>query len=193
MYANHNPTISFAMRQDADIFKRGCLFALLSIRQPIRNVPAQMADVDERGDGSAYLFGFKRAAYAYVWEHGEESRRDVMAARTNGGRMEVMCRVPGLGLVKAGFVLQLMGYDVACLDSRNVAREGRNPRAFRTDGKKTGPAFVRKLFAYLREVEGKSEAYWDAWCRDVADAYDMTPHDVSALHLAILPDDYVPF
>lgn len=193
MYAQHNPTISAAMRGDADIFRRGCLFALLSIRQPIRNVPAQMADVDERGDGSDYLFGFKRAAYAYIMDYGDQLRCDVMNAATNVARMEFMCQVPGLGLVKAGFVLQLMGYDVACLDSRNVKREGRNPRAFRTDGKKTGPAFVRKLIRYLVEVEGHAETYWDAWCRDVADAYDMTAHDVSALHLAILPDEYVPF
>jgi hypothetical protein len=49
MYAEHNPIIADAMRADVEIFKRGCLFALLSIRQPIRNVPAQMEDVERAG------------------------------------------------------------------------------------------------------------------------------------------------
>ena len=95
--------------------------------------------------------------------------------------------VPGLELVKAGFALQLAGYDVACLDTRNVRRENRDPRAFRA------PYTNRRLDAYLRETEGKAASYWDAWCEDVAHARGGNADDISALHLAVLPDSYLPF
>lgn len=183
------------MRGDPEIFARGVLFAILSIRQKISNVPAQMEDVAERDSASVYLFGFKRAAFTFLMQHRADLWRDCLAARTNGERIDLLCQVPGLGIVKAAFVLQLMGYDVACLDSRNVKREGRNPRAFRTDGqgRKTGRAFLAKITRYLTQVEGKAETYWDDWCADVADAYGMTPEEVSGLHLAIIPDNYIPF
>lgn len=106
--------------------------------------------------------------------------------------MMAMLEVPGLGIVKSAFVLQLMGFDVACLDSRNIKREGRNPRAFRTDG--NDPHMLRpKVARYLDETYGKAETYWDAWCRDVAEAYHLTPEAVSELHLSIVPNNYVPF
>jgi hypothetical protein len=109
--------------------------------------------------------------------------------------MDILCRVPGLGIVKAGFALQLMGYDVACLDTRNIKREGRNPRAFRSDGeaRKAGPAFKKKIARYLSEVEGRAQEYWDAWCQDVASDIGITAAEVSGLHLAIIPDNYIPF
>ena len=77
--------------------------------------------------------------------------------------------------------------DDACLDSRNVAREGRNPRAFH------GPYTRKKIARYLLDTQGRSREYWNAWCEDVAQAYDLTPFAVSALHMAIVPSENVPF
>lgn len=184
------------MREDPAIFVRGALFVILSIRQRIYLVPAQLSDVVDRGDESDYLFGHKRNAYAFIMAEGKRLHSDILAAATNGERIDILSRVPGLGIVKAAFVLQLMGYDVACLDSRNVKREGRNPRAYRSDGTRKETcrrAWERKIARYLGETEGKARDYWNAWCQDVAEAYDMTAQEVSALHLAIVPDNYVPF
>lgn len=190
-YARHNPTIAAAMQESPALFLRGVLFAICSIRQPIKAVPDQL-DAVMSGDLSP-LFGHKLEAHAYLLDHAAELWNDVRNSRTNANRIAVLCRVPGLGIVKAAFVLQLMGYDVACLDSRNVKREGRNPRAFASNGRKTTVAFACKIDRYLGEVEGKAREYWDAWCEDVAGAYKMTPEAVSALHLAIVPDNFVPF
>jgi hypothetical protein len=195
MYAKHClAQIAPAMKLDAAIFERGVLFAVLSIRQTIRNVPAQLEDVTEGRDYD-WLFGHKMSAYQYLSVHRDKLHRDVIAAKTNGERIDILTRIPGLGIVKAAFILQLMGYDVACLDSRNIKREGRNPRAFRADGeaRKTGKAWARKIARYVAETEGRAQEYWDHWCADVAQAYDMTPTEVSELHLCIIPDDYVPF
>lgn len=193
MYAEHVPTISAFMRDSPAGFARGVTFVLCSIRQPIRRVPAQMAQIDEHDLGP--LFGSKATAYAYVMERAGDLHRDILAAATCTDALNVLTRVFGLGIVKAAFVLQLMGFDVACLDSRNVAREGRKPRVFRSDGdkRKKTQAFQRKIVLYLGETEGRAEEYWDAWCRDVAEEYGWTADEVSALHLCIVQDDYVPF
>lgn len=194
MYAEHVPIIAAYMRETPAGFMRGCLFAILSIRQPIRRVPAMLAQIDD-GD-LASLFGFKAAAYAYLMERAGDLHRDVLAAVTTAEALDILTRVPGLGVVKAAFVLQLMGFDVACLDGRNVKREGRKPRAFRSDGarKRTCPrAWQRKIALYLGETEGKAERYWDDWCAGVAAEYGMTAEAVSELHLAIVPENYIPF
>lgn len=201
MYAQHQPVIGLAMRSDPEIFKRGCLFVILSIRQRIDRVPGQMDEV-ERGAQAACLFGWKRAAYQHIELHG----RELHAFLTNvysdrhgpDWRIEDAIRklmeVPGLGIVKAAFVAQLFGFDVACIDSRNAEREGRKPEAFKFDKKTSNAARLDKLLTlYLSVVRGRAQEYWDAWCNYVATDYGLTGEAVSALHLAILPEDYIPF
>ena len=187
MYNEHNPKIAAAMRADPYIFARGCLFAIASIRQPITAVPAQLEEIDEKGPKAKALFGHKRAAYDYVMKHRADLLSSILAAPDNAARLALLCNVPGLGIVKSAFILQLLGYDVACLDSRNVKREGRNARAFRE------PYTRNKIAQYLFETEGRAAYYWDAWCSEVAGYYDLTPLAVSALHLCIVPEESVPF
>lgn len=189
-----------AMRHDLTVFRRGLMFAICSIRQATINVPGQLDTLfNPQGDEDSPLFGHKFQAWAYISDDAQASAlwRAVMACETGKRKGAVrailhLLRVPGLGIVKAAFVAQLMGFNVACLDARNVAREGRNARAFRTDGR-TPESLEPKVIAYVQETWGKSARYWDAWCHDVAAAYDRTPDQISALHLAIVPDDFVPF
>lgn len=194
MYREHVPVIAACMRESAEGFKRGVLFALLSIRQPITYVRPMLAQVDEERAEASCLLGFKRQAYrqlelegARFWEalRGEyEPRRVIIELQ----------RMHGLGIVKAGFVAQLMGCDVACLDSRNNDRDARPRRAYDYVKARTKPeALARKVDRYLGETQGRAEEYWDAWCADVAQVYDMTPEAISELHLDIVPQDYIPF
>ena len=195
-YASHVPAIAEGMRSDPAIFARGILFAVLSMRQPFVTVPDQMLDVigpEGIGLSSTNLFGFKRDAWRYTLEHVDELHADTLAASSTADQIKVLCRIPGVGIVKAGFVLQLMGYDIGCLDTRNVKREGLNPRKYRTDGRKGTPRVERLIHEYVSEVGGRASELWDLWCEDVAATYKMTPWDVSALHLTVLPDSLIPF
>lgn len=54
-------------------------------------------------------------------------------------------------------------------------------------------AHLKKIATYVSETEGRAREYWDEWCKDVAAAYNLKPAEVSALHLCIVPDDYIPF
>lgn len=200
MYADHLPPIRDAMRADVEVFRRGAMFAVCSIRQPTINVPDQLEALFEPHEGNHEnpLFGHKFAAFDYIMGPGGA---DIWAdIRKPLGMTKASCEyaitrlleVPGLGIVKAAFIAQLMGYDVACLDARNVAREGRNPRAYRTDGQ-TPRQLAPKVRRYVAETFGKAALYWDDWCRDVAEAYHRSPQEISALHLSIVPKNWVPF
>lgn len=202
MYKNHLPIIRDAVRADLEVFRRGCMFAVCSIRQPTINVPDQLGILFDGEEGENPLFGHKFAAYDYLMSAKGATLwaevRDITWYRLTPTKASCeyiigrLLDVPGLGIVKAAFIAQLMGYDVACLDARNVAREGRNPRAFRTDGKNPRQ-LATKVRMYVAETFGKAEFYWDAWCQDVAAAYNRTPEEISELHLAIVPRNYIPF
>lgn len=167
------------MRDSPEGFLRGAMFAILSIRQPVINVPAQLdALMHPTSSRESPLFGSKINAWAYLSEHKAELLRAILAAPDNATRMRGLTKVPGLGIVKAGFVLQLMGYDVACLDSRNAT--------------KTSKAFQKRIERYLGEVEGRAQEYWDAWCEDICAVYKRSAEQISELHLAIVPDDFMP-
>lgn len=208
MYKEHClGAIAPAMRADMTIFRRGVMFAVCSIRQATINVPDQLAVLFDEVEDESPLFGHKFDAWAYIsddakcaalwrdllsnWEACQEELKYGEKAMCQVGISDLL-RVPGLGIVKAAFIAQLMGFDVACLDARNIKREGRNPRAFRTDGR-TPESLAGKIQAYVAETYSRSEEYWNAWCHDVANAYDRTPEEISALHLAIIPPNYIPF
>lgn len=192
MYDAHVPVISAYMREHPAGFVRGCLFAICSIQQPITGVPAQLDDIALLGSESRFLWGHKRKSYTYLLARGDIVWREVLDMQTMHGKISALLRVPGLGIVKSAFILQLMGYDIACLDTRNIKREGRNPRTYSTHGQK--PHKLRKKVArYIRDTGGKARQYWDDWCDDVANAYDLTPFAVSELHMSIVPESFVPF
>lgn len=189
MYSDHVPTIASAMRASPEVFARGIMFAVLSARVQFHRVPADLADLErDRGECRA-LWGWKLDAWRYAEEHKGQLWRDICAAPDDATALYLVTRIPGVGLVKGAFVLQLLGHDVACLDVRNIVTDGRKPRAYRADGeaRKHGPAFNRKLQRYLDDVSGRARFYWDRWCYEVAASYGLTPDECSALHLSIVP------
>lgn len=185
MYADHVPYIASAMQSGPDTFARGCMFAVLSIQQMFVTVPKALTDVDANEDRSRYLFGSKAGAYRYIMDNKVALHASVVDATTPGEAITRICVVPGLGIVKAGFIAQLMGHDIACLDTRNIKRDKRNPREYRAD-RKHGAAWHRKVDRYVRDVGGCAREYWDAWCIDVSKTYGITPEAVSKLHLTCI-------
>lgn len=188
MYAEHVPIINAAMRADLKTFKCGVMFAILSARVQFNRVPAQCEELAKAGRNARCLWNWKLGAYLYLEEHGRELWEEVKAQPEPFTCIRALCKIPGLGIVKAAFIAQMLGHNTACLDTRNIIRDGRNPRAFRTDGKKTGAAFERKLSKYCAETYGSAQHYWDTWCNEVGPDYGMTPEQCSWAHVeAIVP------
>lgn len=190
MYAEHVPIINAGMRHSPEIFARGVTFAFLSMRTQFVRLNEQMAQVDAVGHSAQALWGHKRGAYLHLRKHCHALFHSVSACSNPVDGILLLCSIPGLGIVKSAFVLQMMGHDIGCLDTRNNARLGIHPREYRTDGVKTGPAFKRKVERYVTTTDGQAQSLWDAWCEDVAGVYKTTAEDISRDHLIIVPSRY---
>lgn len=161
-------------------------FVLLTIQQPLESIPVAFADVRKRGSKSKWLFGIKREGYEYVTDAKREIFRDLRELDTLG-RLAYLANLPGFGLPKAGFAMQLLYGEVGCIDTHNLERFGLKPGArFRIKGQRPETQ-AKKTLEYVKLCEdcGGVEALWDEWCAYVA---SLRPRkfrsalDVSNLH-----------
>ena len=188
MYREHVPIINVAMRADLSTFKRGVMFAVLSARTQFSRISAQCEELRQSGAKAKCLWSLKIDAYNYLEEHGEAIWHNVCEAKNTRNALWAITRIPGMGVVKGAFVLQMLGHDIACLDVRNILADGRLPREYRSDGevRKTRAAFLRKIDRYLLDTKGKAEHYWNSWCNTVGPDYGMTGEQCSWLHVTTI-------
>lgn len=73
--------------------------------------------------------------------------------------------VPGLGMVKAAFAVQMLYNELGCLDTHNLREQGinRNAVSGKTANKRAG-------YLNLQSVKSSQE-WWDEWCDFVAARY----------------------
>jgi len=91
-------------------------FVLCTIQQPLQSVRRQMDDLRANGAESKYLFGSKRAGYAYAVAHAatlHAAMKAAVKANDTIGAIDILTNIPGLGVVKASFVAQIIGFEVA--------------------------------------------------------------------------------
>lgn len=191
MYQDHVSVINSAMRRDPDIFVRGVTFAFLSMRTQFVRVREQMKEVDALGSSARSLWGFKRGGYDFLRQNRIKLWETSVNANDSETAISVLTTIPGMGIVKAAFVCQMMGHDIGCLDTRNIQRLGLNPREWRTDGetRKSTDAFKRKVSRYVDYTQGRAEELWNDWCKDVSSVYKVSAEEISADHLIIVPSN----
>jgi hypothetical protein len=174
-------------------------FVILTVRQPLEGITEQMESVNQEGAGSHFLWGWKRDAFANIDEHQDTIYRDAMAiwsgyiepAAIEKELLRYFADLPGFGLAKAGFVIQLCFGLSGCIDSHNLARFNisyEDIAASRFKRAKTPKTRNRLLDLYCELVHqcGGTAALWDGWCEYVAGqrpaAFTGGAHEVSALH-----------
>jgi len=173
MFSTHQSTIAdFALGSNVGL-ERTFRLVFLSIRQPFHSMAKQMRDVDENGLQSPYLFGWKRDGLAFVRANASALRDKLKAVPAGYGDADTLLQiasVPGLGLVKAGFVLQLACGAVGCLDTHNLQRFGLNANAFKYGAGASDALKRKKALAYLDACwrAGGCESLWNGWCEHVA-------------------------
>lgn len=170
-------------------------FVLCTIQQPLQSVARQMADIRANGGASKYLFGSKRNGYAYAVEHKEVLFAAVTRAAQVGdtiGAVDVLSNIPGLGIVKASFVAQIVGLEVACLDTHNLKRLGLGEAAFKMPKGLKHSTRLAKIAAYVAicTETGGARHWWNSWCDFVAGTKAnrslVSGDAVSAYHVACL-------
>lgn len=152
-------------------------FVLCTIQAGLSTVKMQRDNIAVDGLNSRFLWGQKGDGLAYVMERKEYLWGKVYAIAERGYSdvdaiadvIELFMAVPNLGMVKAAFVAQCLGFNVACIDSHNLKRLGMSPQAVKVN-LKAKPATIRKKvveYIHMTQIEG-SEYWWDSWCEYVA-------------------------
>lgn len=142
-------------------------FVLLTIRVPFSRVKSQCLDVKSLGESSSSLWGFKRQGFLYAKENLDTMYKQIVDDRCSTvGALRTLLRVPGLGLAKAGFVGQCLGYPVCCVDTHNLKRLGLDPGILKYSSKKPEPSI--ELYLETTMSIGASEWWWNSWCEYVA-------------------------
>jgi hypothetical protein len=158
-------------------------FVLCTIQAGLSTVKTQRRDIAETGLSSRFLWGKKADGLAYIQQNADwlwlklhhlkdkgPSNPDVIAEATL-----LLMQVPNLGMVKASFVLQCMGFNTACIDSHNLKRLGLKPSAVKISDKLSTEKKRAKVIAYVElcqkpadlQITG-AEWWWDTWCNHVA-------------------------
>lgn len=152
-------------------FKRAALFVLATIQQQLETVPVIVSDFERQGGASRFAFGSKKAGLDYLDLQCKSLYRDAMACLENPAELlRVFLRVPGFGLVKAGFLAQIFNNAVGCIDVHNIRLYNVPLSAVRygyTAKPKTKEA-KRNTYVALCDGLGGSAALWSRWCDYVA-------------------------
>lgn len=152
-------------------------FTLCTIQMGLSTVKQQRRDIATKGEASAFLFGSKRDGWGYARDNITSLWGEAIALRERGtsdvetvtDAVLLFMRVPGLGMVKASFVAQMLGFNVACLDTHNLRRLGLPASAMKISATLKPDTIRRKVSAYvaLCQHEG-AEYWWNTWCDYVA-------------------------
>ena len=165
MFAEHQPMIAkFAMQSETH-FVRTAMFARLTVRRHLWEVP-KFLDNDlypSEVDAICAQALQQNGAYLYLCARKAEARK----------LFYEMALMPGFGFVKAGFVTQLVRGQYGCLDTHNQTLYKISRKDTRKDGgQKSFFSRADNYLALCAEI-GSSEALWNTWCDYVAALY---PH-----------------
>lgn len=177
MFKTHQTAISNACLADPSgkILGRIMTMTILSIQQPFYQMQSMMDDVDANGVDSRFLWGMKRNAYKYILKNRADIMQKIYAYLD--GKMDLpdlllyVASCPSLGLVKAGFVIQLAIGEIGCLDVHNLRRFGLSATAFKFGNNASYQLMRGKAELYIKTCQdvGGCEYLWDSWCDYVAE------------------------
>lgn len=157
-------------------------FTLCTIQMGLSTVKQQRRDIADNGASSAFLFGSKRDGWLYMQQHAVTLWGEAMSIRERGlddasaiaDAVQLFMQIPGLGLVKASFVAQMLGFNVACLDTHNLARHGIGSNRVKISAKLSAELKRKRVLDYIQlchDLAGAgrcADFWWNSWCDYVA-------------------------
>jgi len=153
-------------------------FTLSTIQSGLQTCTGQAQKVIEDGYAANCLWNLKASGLKYAikndaWLYQKAMHiADKYGYDSIEGITEVILlfmKVPNLGMVKASFVCQMLGFNVSCLDSHNLKRLGMNANFTKIPATMTDAGKRKKIHAYITlcQIEG-TEYWWNSWCDYVA-------------------------
>lgn len=178
MYKTDNKKIAEYLLSSPEAMINGYCFTLLSIQQPLQGLADKMAEVAEQGPACRHLnYGLKRDGLEFVTANKVAIFEELTRFASIGlddvenisNALLYVYDTPNLGMVKSAFLLQLLGFNIACIDSHNLTRLGWKqsqvalPKTLKPESK------LKKIRAYVSMTQQKGTAYWwNSWCHYVA-------------------------
>lgn len=191
LYSNDIRDCNKFAQASADNLHRAAVFVLATIQQQLETVPVAMNDMLDRGVSSKYAWGAKPRGLAYLEAHKNELYSDAMVARDRpAALLEVFLVVPGMALVKAGFLCQIFAGHVGCIDLHNVKMYDVSRADVRYEPAKP-ETMLRKREQYVALCDGLGGAHalWSRWCDYVAALRPKnwaSGADVSRFHFEVI-------
>lgn len=160
------------MMNDPDYTFKVVKFTLHSIRRRFVQVNDDNVLMETQKLGLQYAAEFKRDIYSAI-----RSRLSLEE------KLERMMRIPGINLTKAGFILQMAGEQVGCIDTWNLRFLEIKPDYFSIKKDRYNRNRVWEYIGACQSYEmGGAEKMWNNWCEFIADKY---PKDfISAQHVS---------
>lgn len=192
MYTQEQPLIA-AHAKSPEGFADVVTFAIATQNQHFYRVGTILADLHMRGlDACKSLNGTQKRGIAYVHQHAGQVLE--LLANTRCSRspdilaLRILIELPAIGIVKAGFIWQLIAGRVGCLDTHNLKTAGLRRGAFDYRPQST-EALTAHLSSYIAACAmlGTSEQLYNGWCSLIALKYPghfNSAEDVSRKHAA---------
>ena len=182
MFKNDQKQIEEFASKSPENTARVIEFVLISIRRNFANVEDIMTKRCEVG-----LMGITSKGIDYAYDNAI-----ALHALINDPNMTVrdkllgVCQVPGLGVPKAGFVLQLCLGKAGCLDTHNLRNFNLQASDFKLTNNLAKNIVIAQTYLDVCEKLGGCEVLWDQWCDFIAErwAYKWpSSEDVSNAHV----------
>mgnify|MGYP003675528114 FL=1 len=203
MFNVHNIKINAYAQRNPDNLFAVVMMVSLSIQQKWSLVGDMLSDMIENKSDCLYLWGNKRATYKYMITHKHFIHGQMMAViksknLTDHAKsislMKIFLKIDGLGLAKAGFVCQLVGGLVGCMDVHNIKTYGVEANSLKLNKNlKTSKGLEnnrRKIEKYITLCHDYgTENLWNSWCSMIADKYPkdfLDSNHVSEVHYTYL-------
>lgn len=158
-------------------------FTLCTINMPISRVHLQRQSIKEEGTQSKWVSATKANGINYAKMNQAYLHKQILHIRDKYGldtidgsqyAIDLFIKIPSIGMVKAGFIAQMCGFNVACLDRHNVRALGLSETALNLNKKVSDELRLKKIREYVKLCRRRgSEYWWDTWCNYVADRGGM--------------------
>lgn len=158
-------------------------FTLCTINMPLSRVIQQRVSIKAEGIHSKWVSSTKAQGIEYAKDNAQRLHEEINAIAQQYGTdtidgaqeaVDLFVSIPSIGMVKAGFIAQMCGFEVACLDRHNIRMLGLSETALLLNKKVKPDLRKRKIRDYVKLCRRKgAEYWWDTWCNYVADKGGM--------------------
>jgi hypothetical protein len=129
---------------------------IATIRTSFKDITRLSNDIRINKHNSKALWGHKIDSYSGIVEIKDELYELFESSAPQSLMFNTVLQTKGLGLAKSSFALQMMGYNLACLDVHNLNKLGYASSYFNSKN---------KAEEYVSLVQEKgAEYWWDTWC-----------------------------